>query len=289
MKNLKSILISGLKYSLYFLLSLLLAFTIRLFFCNFYVIPSDSMEPEILPGDFILANKWTYGARIFTSLKFDRTSDPPMTRIPKFRHIKRNDAVVFNSPYRYEWDTIRMNLEEIFVKRCIGLPGDSISIINGYYHIAGIPDTLGYIPEQKRMMRYQATLDTTILHTFPFDSDFSWNAINFGPLYIPVAGATIELIPSNLKLYHKQIVYETGAVVRQEDSLVYINDTLRHDYTFRSNWYFMAGDKVMNSQDSRYMGVIPEAYIIGKASMVMSSKDKYTAKRRWNRFMKRIN
>ena len=260
----------------------------RLFIFNFYVVPSDSMEPEILPGDFILANKMTYGARILTSLKFDRNSDPPLMRVPKFRRIHRNDVVVFNSPYRYEWDTIRMNLEEIFVKRCIGLPGDSISIIDGYYHIASIPDTLGYILEQNRMMRYHATLDSIILHTFPFDIAFQWDAINFGPFYIPAAGTTISLTLDNFKLYRKQIVYETGAEIRCEDSQVYINDTLRHDYTFRNNWYFMAGDKVMNSQDSRYMGVIPEDYIIGKASMVISSKDNYTSKRRWARTMKRI-
>jgi len=96
------------------------------------------------------------------------------------------------------------------------------------------------------------------------------------------------LTPENFKLYRKQIVYETGAVVRRKDSLIYINDTLTHDYTFRSNWYFIAGDKVMNSQDSRYIGLIPETFIIGKASRVLTSKDRNTGKRRWNRMFKRI-
>ena len=42
----------------------------------------------------------------------------------------------------------------------------------------------------------------------------------------------------------------------------------------------MAGDKVINSQDSRYTGLIPEKYIIGKTSMVLTSKEKNTGKRR---------
>ena len=268
--------------------SLLLALVIRLFLCNFYVVPSDSMVPGIIPGDFILASKLTYGARIFTGLKFDRKTDPPMIHVSGVRSIRRNDVIVFNFPYRYTWDTIRMNLETIFVKRCIGLPGDSVSTVGGFYHVAGLADTLGYIPEQKRMVRHRSTLDSVIIRAFAFEKSFHWDVFDFGPFYIPAAGATIALTPENYKLYRKQIVYETGAVVRQEDSLIYINDTIRHDYTFRSNWYFIAGDMVLNSQDSRYIGLIPEAFIIGRASMVLTSKDRNTGKRRWNRMFKRI-
>ena len=288
MKKIKYIFISVLKYVLYITLSLLLALVIRLFTCNFYVVPSDSMEPGIIPGDFILANKLTYGARIFIGLKFDRNSDPPMIHVPGFRSIRRNDVVVFNFPYRYGWDTIRMNLETIFVKRCIAIPGDSISAIEGFYHIDGLADTLGYIPEQERMVRNRASLEPAIRNAVAFDKSFHWDVINFGPFYIPAAGKTIVLTTENFKLYRKQIVYETRAVVRIKDSLVYINDILKHDYTFRTNWYFIAGDKVMNSQDSRYIGLIPEAYIIGRASMIMTSKDRNTGKRRWNRMFKRI-
>ena len=280
----KSILI----YILYLVLALVLALVIRLFLCNFYVVPTDSMEPTILPGDFILADKWTYGARIFTGLKFDRDTDPPMIHVPGFRRIHRNDVVVFNFPYRYGRDTIRMNLEKIFVKRCIGLPGDSVSIIDGFYHIAGLADTLGYIPEQKRFMRHRSTLDSIVFRAVAFEASFHWDIVNFGPYYVPVAGKTIPLTADNLKLYHKQIVYETHAVIRREDSLVYIGDTLMYDYTFQTNWYFMAGDQVMNSQDSRYIGLIPEAYMIGRASFVLTSKDRNTGKRRWNRILKQI-
>ena len=285
LKPVKSIL----KFILYIVLSLLLALVIRLFLFDCYVVPSDSMEPAILPGDFILADKWTYGARLFTSLQFDEHSDPPIKRIPGLRHIRRNDVVVFNFPCRHGWDTIRMNLEKIYVKRCIGIPGDSLSIIDSYYRVAGVSDTPGSISGQRELARYRGVLDSTIVRTIPFDTTlFHWDIRNFGPLYIPAAGTTIALTPENVALYTKQIVYETGAAVRMEDSSVYINDTLATHYTFLGNWYFMAGDRVMNSQDSRYTGLIPEAYIIGRASLICTSTDRNTGKRRWNRFLKRI-
>ena len=138
------------------------------------------------------------------------------------------------------------------------------------------------------MIRNRETLDSVIIRASAFDKSFHWDVFDFGPFYIPAAGATIALTPENLKLYRRQIEYETRAMAYNEDSLVYINDTLRSEYTFSGNWYFIAGDNVMDSQDSRYIGLIPEAYIIGKASRVMSSKDRYTGKRRWNRTLKRI-
>jgi signal peptidase I len=181
-----------------------------------------------------------------------------------------------------------MSLSTILVKRCIGLPGESVSAIGGFYHVAGITDTLGYIPEQKRQLSSRSTLDSVLVRAFAFDESFHWDIFDFGPFYIPAKGSNIGLTPANFKLYHKLIAYETNAAVRMEDSLVYINDIPRYDYTVLNNWYFVAGDKVINSQDSRYIGLIPEAFIIGRASMVITSKDKNTGKRRWNRTFARI-
>ncbi|MDR1673344.1 MAG: S26 family signal peptidase [Bacteroidales bacterium] len=48
------------------------AVIVQVFLCNFYFIPSDSMAPTITAGDFIMAEKWTYDARIFTDLQFTR-------------------------------------------------------------------------------------------------------------------------------------------------------------------------------------------------------------------------
>jgi signal peptidase I len=276
------------KYQLYLLLPLLLAFFIRLFLCNFYRVPSESMSPGIIAGDFIMAEKWTYGARIFTGLKFGKNEDPPLKRVPGLGHIRRGDVVVFNFPHRRTWDTVRMHLNLFLVKRCIGLPGDSLSIVNGYYHISGRQDTVGYVSGQKQLVRHRNLLDSSIMRTYPADTAIHWDALNFGPLYIPEVGSTIALTPHNFVLFHRQITYETETVVHMKDSLVYLNDSLVHEYTFRTNWYFMAGDQVMNSQDSRHIGLIPEKYIIGKACIILSSKDMDIGKRRWNRMFKKI-
>jgi len=278
-----------LRYLLYAIIALLLALSIRVFLFNFYMVPGDSMEPTILPGDFILADKWTYGARIFTNLKFDSDSDPPVKRVSGLRSIQRNDVVVFNSIYRRGWDTILMNMEQVMVKRCIGIPGDSISIVDSYYRVAGITDTLGYVPGQRLLERSRSSLDSVIVRTIPGDTVlFHWDVHNLGPLLIPASGTTITLTPENFILYQKQIAYETRASVYMKDLSVFINDTLRHTYTFRSNWYFVAGDKAVNSQDSRYTGLIPENYIIGRASFIITSTDSSLGKQRWQRTFKRI-
>ena len=291
MSKLKKKLRVILKVILYICLSLLIAVFMRLFLCDFYRVPSSSMSPTILGGDFILTDKWTYGARIFTNMNFEKNNKPSFIRIPGFKRIKRNDIVVFNFPFReyhVAWDTIGINYNSFFVKRCIGIPGDSLSSINGFYHIAGSLDTLGYIPALKRQLRNCSIFDSQAIKNHGFDSSLNWDRINFGPYYIPSAGKTIELTPLNIILYHKQIVYETDAVVNIEDSLVYINDTLRCNYTFSSNWYFMAGDNAIMSEDSRYFGLVPEAHIVGRALIVLSSNERSTGKRRLNRMFKRI-
>jgi signal peptidase I len=287
-KKIKKMFFCAGKLILYLTFSLLLALIIRLFLCNFYRVPSDSMSPGIVAGDFIMTEKWTYGARIFTSLKFGKHADPPIKRMPGLGRIRRGDVVVFNFPYRGAWDSICMHLSLFLIKRCIGIAGDSLSIVNGYYRVAGMADTVGYLPGQRQWARHHQWVDSSVMRTIPRDTAFRWDAMNFGPLYIPAAGTSIALTPRTLTLYRQLIVYETQAAIALRDSLIYLNDTLARTYTFRENWYFVAGDLVMNSQDSRYLGLIPEKYIIGKATIILSSKDMYTGKRRWNRMFKKI-
>ena len=214
-----------------------------------------------------------------------------MKRFSGFGHISRGDVVVFNFPYQNyhsEWDTIRMNLNMFFVKRCIGLPGDSLSVIDGFYHIEGVTDLTGNLSGQNQLSKSANNLDSAFFFTIPFDSSFNWNVLNLGPFYIPAKGKTIPLTPSNYILYGKQIIYETQSQITIKNSSIYINDTLVNEYTFRNNWYFMVGDNVMNSQDSRHIGLIPEKYIVGKAFAFLYSKDMRTKKYRWNRLFKNI-
>lgn len=82
--------------------------------------------------------------------------------------------------------------------------------------------------------------------------------------------------------------WELKDSVRWTDSAVYVkNKPLRH-YLFRSNYYFMAGDKTENSRDSRYLGPIPEEYIVGVAWLIGTSIKPYTGRYRKECFLKNI-
>jgi signal peptidase I len=61
-----------------------------------------------------------------------------------------------------------------------------------------------------------------------------------------------------------------------------------HEYVFRKNYYFVGGDNVLYSQDSRYWGLLPEEYIVGRAIRIWKSVDKDTDEFRWERWMKKI-
>ena len=99
---------------------------------------------------------------------------------------------------------------------------------------------------------------------------------------------TITIDTLNFSLYRHLIAYETQAPVHSQDRQLYIRDSLIREYTFQKNWYFVAGDQVFNSRDSRYIGPIPEDFIVGKASFVLTSKDPHTKKYVWQRFFKKI-
>src|SRR5690606_24931347 len=99
------------------LIAVLLALVVRFFIVTGYKVPTASMAPTLLPGDFIFAFKLPYGARLpFTSVKFGVT--PP----------KRGEVVVFSYP-----DQPRVT----YVKRVIGLAGDRIEIKQGKLWLNG--------------------------------------------------------------------------------------------------------------------------------------------------------
>ncbi|GET22857.1 signal peptidase I [Prolixibacter denitrificans] len=127
---------------------------------------------------------------------------------------------------------------------------------------------------------------------FPFaPKDYPWNVDNFGPIWIPKKGATINLSLKNLPLYRRIIrVYEKNKLA-VKDSTIYINDRPADSYTFKMNYYWMMGDNRDDSADSRYWGFVPENHIVGEASFVWLSLDKdkpFPANIRWNRFFKKV-
>ena len=80
-------------------------------------IPSDSMEPALLPGDNILVNKWIMGGRIFDIWDASEKKDVKIFRLSGLGKVKRNDILVFNFPYSGRWDSLGLNLKTYYVKR----------------------------------------------------------------------------------------------------------------------------------------------------------------------------
>ena len=119
-------------------------FIVQVFILASFKIPSDSMEPGLITGDSILVWKPTVGPRIFNLFASMRNEQTEIYRIPGFKRIKRNDILVFNFPHPNSWDKIEMHILKYYIKRCVGIPGDTLSIRNGFFHVEGV-QTSGYI------------------------------------------------------------------------------------------------------------------------------------------------
>ena len=259
-------------------------FTLQVFLFSSFKIPSDSMEPELTIGDNILVLKPTIGPRVFNLFASMRNEQTEIYRIPGIKKIQRNDILVFNFPHPNSWNKIEMHILKYYIKRCVGLPSDTLSIQNGFFHVKGIETSLGNMESQNKIATTEQFEDG-IFHSFPFDSIISWNIKDFGPLYIPGKGDSITLNQTNCRLYRKLIEWEQQGSLQYKDSTIFLNGTPINGYRFQKNYYFMAGDNGMNSQDSRYWGLLPEEYIVGKAWIIWKSVDPYTDKFRWNRFL----
>ena len=257
-------------------------FTLQVFLFSSFKIPSDSMEPELTIGDNILVLKPTIGPRVFNLFASMRNEQTEIYRIPGIKKIQRNDILVFNFPHPNSWNKIEMHILKYYIKRCVGLPSDTLSIQNGFFHVKGIETSLGNMESQNKIATTEQFEDG-IFHSFPFDSIISWNIKDFGPLYIPGKGDSITLNQTNCRLYRKLIEWEQQGSLQYKDSTIFLNGTPINGYRFQKNYYFMAGDNGMNSQDSRYWGLLPEEYIVGKAWIIWKSVDPYTDKFRWNR------
>lgn len=144
------------------LFAVVAATIVHTYFMQPYTIPTSSLEKTLLVGDFLFVSKFHYGARTpMTPISFPMVHDTipvvksrsyvadpqiPYFRLPGFQKIKRNDIVVFSWPT----DTLveitppgkgsvikPIDKKSNYVKRCVGLPGDSLSVRDGYVFING--------------------------------------------------------------------------------------------------------------------------------------------------------
>lgn len=233
---------------------------------------------------------------------------------------------------------------ENYVKRCVGLPGQTLQIKNRVIYLDGkankepdnvqyryfvhtkgmLPDDLchelgiskedlaGYYTDEsvynmpltakaKDALLARKDIVTAIENTpdddagglYPLNKLTGWTVDNYGPIWIPKKGETIELSLDNLPLYERPIHAYEGNALEVKDGKIFINGEETTHYTFKMDYYWMMGDNRHNSADSRFWGFVPEDHIVGKPIFIWLSLDQdrgwFDGKIRWNRLFKFVD
>ena len=237
-------------------------------------------------------------------------------------------------------DTRPTDRRENYVKRCVGLPGQTLQIKDRIIYINGKankePDNVQYtyyvklkrhftdeemqewgitMEELKDLNNYgympmtnstvaalkkrpdiveSITLnkDASDLDTYPLNGNMHWTRDNYGPIWIPAKGESIELTLKNLPIYERPIRTYEGNKLEVKNGKIYINDQETTKYTFKMDYYWMQGDNRHNSLDSRYWGFVPEDHIVGKPIFIWWSSDPDRGGLggiRWNRLFRFVD
>ncbi|MBI5472882.1 MAG: signal peptidase I [Ignavibacteriae bacterium] len=226
-----------------------------------YRIPSASMENTLRVGDFLLANKFIYGIQTPHYLPFTDI-ELPRLRLPAFRSPQRGDILVFEFP-EHAHEQPRLSAAN-FVKRCIGIPGDTITIIDRRIHVNG--SELEFPAEAKFGREYILPKKFGDSRIFPRGSKF--NEDNYGPLVVPMKGEHVQLSRGSFLTWKHVIEHEGHAAQLDREGNVLIDGVPQKSYTMKQDYYFVVGDNRGNSLDSRFWGFVPDDLIIGKVMLV---------------------
>ncbi len=233
---------------------------------------------------------------------------------------------------------------ENYVKRCVGMPGQTLEIRNRIVYLDGVankePDNVEYrylvkvkqpIPDElahelgismEDMAYYYAQNSTynipltekakaglqarkDIVESisdvpgddagglYPVNMHKYWTTDNYGPVWIPKRGETIQLTLENLPIYERPIRAYEGNDVAVKDGKIYINGKETSEYTFQMDYYWMMGDNRHNSADSRFWGFVPEDHVVGKPIFIWLSLDPdrgwFDGKIRWSRLFTMVD
>lgn len=238
------------EYARSFFPILLLVLLIRSFVVQPYRVPTGSLEPTVLPGDFILVNQFAYGLHL-----------PVLnTKILNIGAPKTGDIVLFHWP---------KDTRILYVKRLIGTPGDHIVYKNKILTINGITakqSDLGMDLDQEYSV---ATPIKVMEETLPISPT-------------PVNASTDKF--SNASNNTAIISIKHKIFIRPGTN---INENF--DVIVPPKHYFMMGDNRDNSGDSRIWGFVPEEYLVGKALLVWMSWDNNNIAVRWQRIGKTVS
>jgi len=191
---------------------IIVAFTIKSTLVEIYVVPTGSMENTILTGDMLIGNKFIYGMRTPTWIGIPYTRigfDIPWFRLPAFKSIKNGDVTIFEFP---------RDPFQKYVKRCIGIAGDSIAINKGDILVNG--DTLNF-PENGKYVKGFVYDKNKFEKIYTF---FKGNRDNIDGFLVPYKGMELDL--NNIKDWQTIItlLVQDGNDVRLGDKKFVMHD-----------------------------------------------------------------
>lgn len=235
---------------------LALVFVIRSFVYEPFQIPSGSMMPTLLIGDFILVEKFAYGIK-----------DPiTQTTLVDTGHPQRGDIAVFKYPENPRLD---------YIKRVVGLPGDRVSYDPLSKQVTVRSACDGQSACDKAVaITYGNVAASDFVQTFGRpgqESGSGFYAIpqgeeKAGGIRMGVRNESLADVPHN-------ILIVPGA---QDQLGMYYQQSRQPLATWvvPAGHYFMMGDNRDNSADSRYWGFVPEKNLVGKATAIWMSFEK---------------
>ena len=203
---------------------ILLVFVFRSFIIEPFRIPSGSMMPTLLSGDFIAVTKWSYGIKNpLTNATWIRTDEP-----------QRGDVIVFKYPEDPKVD---------YIKRVVGLPGDEITYRNKQIYI-------------RRACRGEDSCQAP--QPVPLQQVGTYSiseGLGFAENYV-LASEQLGQEP-HLTLINPRAPEFLAHYYRQDGEYL-------ATWTVPEDHYFVMGDNRDNSRDSRFWGFVPRDYIIGR-------------------------
>ena len=297
-----------------------------------------------VPAEDIYRLSYQAGKELTQSIDLS-SMDAGQQRIVYDHYYQVGRKYIHDNPSLYGEVVSRpVDRRENYVKRCVGMPGQTLEIKDRIVYLDGVankePENVQYrywvkvnkpIPEElahelgisledmayyfgdrkaynmpltskaKEALLARKDLVVSIENVpgddagglYPINKQTGWTTDNYGPVWIPKKGETIELTLDNLPIYERCIHAYEGNDLQVKDSKIYINGQETDRYTFQMDYYWMMGDNRHNSADSRFWGFVPEDHIVGKPIFIWLSLDPdrgwFDGKIRWNRLFSLVD